>query len=62
MAYSEHSNLENLRETKKRVTLFITNGFQLTGVILGHDEKTVLIRADGVDQMVYKSAISTIKS
>ena len=46
---------------KTAVTVFITNGFQLRGVILGFDgEVIVLQREDKRNVMVYQSAISTI--
>jgi len=59
--YSENNNLEALRASKTRVTLFTINGFQLKGTIVDFDANTVVLRCDGTEQMLYKHAISTIK-
>ena len=42
------------------VTLFLMNGFQLHGVITGHDSNVVVLVTDGRQQMIYKHAISTL--
>ena len=41
------------------VTVFLTNGFQLRGVIKGFDNFTVLLESEGKQQFIYKHAIST---
>ena len=52
-----------LNQTRKDgvpVTIFMTNGFQLKGMIKGFDSFTVVIETDGKQQLVYKHAISTV--
>lgn len=52
-----------LNQTRKEavpVTIFMTNGFQLKGMIKGFDSFTVVIETDGKQQLVYKHAISTV--
>lgn len=49
------------RQQKVPVTIFLTNGFQLRGRIIGFDGYVVLIEStERKQQMVYKHAISTI--
>lgn len=42
------------------VTMFLMNGFQMRGVITGFDSFTVVLTAEGKQNMIYKHAISTI--
>lgn len=51
--------LNLIRKEKIAVTVFLTNGFQLRGNIKGFDNFTVLLEADGKQQLIYKHAIST---
>ena len=44
------------------VTLYTTNGFQMNGLILNHDKYVVVMETEGKTSMIYKHAISTIKS
>lgn len=41
------------------VTIFLTNGFQLRGLIKGFDNYIIILESEGKQQMVYKHAIST---
>ncbi len=52
--------LNQLRKDKIVVTVFLTNGFQLKGLIRGFDNFIVLIETDDKQQIIYKHAISTI--
>lgn len=52
--------LNYIRREKIPVTLFLMNGFQLRGIVRSFDSFTVLIEADGRQQMIYKHAISTV--
>lgn len=52
--------LSKLKEQKTPSTIFTTNGFQVRGVIKDFDEISVLVENEGIDQLVYKHAISTI--
>ncbi len=47
------------RKDNLPVTIFLTNGFQLRGLIKGFDNYIVILESEGKQQMVYKHAIST---
>ena len=42
------------------VTIFLTNGFKLKGIVRGFDCFTVVLVSEGRQQLIYKHAISTI--
>ncbi len=52
--------LDNLKENKISVTVFLVNGVKLQGIITWYDETSLLLRRDGHTQLIYKHAISTI--
>ncbi|WP_374763880.1 RNA chaperone Hfq [Yunchengibacter salinarum] len=52
--------LNAVRKSKTPVTVFLVNGVKLQGVITWFDNFCVLLRRDGVSQLVYKHAISTV--
>ncbi len=52
--------LNQLRKEKIQTTFILINGFQLKGLVHGFDNFTVLLEADGKQQMIYKHAISTL--
>jgi host factor-I protein len=52
--------LNHVRKQKVSVTVFLVNGVKLQGVITWFDNFCVLLRRDGLSQLVYKHAISTI--
>lgn len=52
--------LNQVRKEHIAVTIYLTNGFQLKGLVKGFDNFTVIIESDGRQQLVYKHAISTI--
>lgn len=51
--------LNQLRKDRIAVTVFLTNGFQLRGVVKAFDNFTVLLDSEGKQQLIYKHAIST---
>lgn len=51
--------LNQLRKDSIPVTVYLTNGFQIRGVIRAFDNFTIVIDSEGRQQMVYKHAIST---
>ncbi|WP_227935892.1 RNA chaperone Hfq [Alkalihalobacillus deserti] len=51
--------LNQLRKDNISVTVFLTNGFQIRGLIKGFDNFTVVLETEGKQQLVYKHAIST---
>lgn len=52
--------LNKARAEGMTVTVFLTNGFQLKGVVRGFDCFTVVLVSDGRQQLIYKHAISTV--
>jgi host factor-I protein len=52
--------LNQVRKEHIAVTIYLTNGFQLKGLVKGFDNFTVILDTDGKQQLVYKHAISTI--
>ena len=52
--------LNDIKENKIAVTVFLVNGVKLQGVITFFDDTSLLLRRDGHTQLVYKHAISTI--
>ncbi|MGF7162651.1 host factor-I protein [Rhodoligotrophos appendicifer] len=65
MASEKQQNLQDIFLNKVRkehvpLTIFLVNGVKLQGVIVWFDNFCVLLRRDGLSQLVYKHAISTI--
>jgi host factor-I protein len=65
MAAERNQNLQdtflnNVRKNKTPLTIFLVNGVKLQGVVTWFDNFCVLLRRDGLSQLVYKHAISTI--
>lgn len=52
--------LNQVRKEHIAVTVYLTNGFQLKGLVKGFDNFTVVLDTEGRQQLVYKHAISTI--
>ena len=52
--------LNQVRKENMPVTVFLTSGFQIRGVVRGFDNYVVVLEVEGKHQMVYKHAISTI--
>ena len=54
-------NLLNVvRKKNISVTIYLTNGFQLKGKVIGFDNFTIILDSDGKNQLIYKHAISTV--
>lgn len=52
--------LNEIKDNKDAVTVFLINGVKLQGIITRHDAESLLLRRDGHTQLVYKHAVSTI--
>ncbi len=52
--------LTKLRQERRVVTVFTTNGFQMRGRITAFDQFTLVLEIRDTQQIVYKHAISTI--
>ena len=62
---SKSPNLQDVflaaaRRNEIPVTIFLMNGFQMRGVITGFDSFTVVLTAEGKQNLIYKHAISTV--
>lgn len=53
--------LDKLQQERAPVTVFTINGFQLKGTITCWDQFTIMVESDSARQLVYKSAVSTIR-
>jgi len=56
----QDSFLNEARRTHTVVTIFLTNGFQIKGVVRGFDQYIIVIDVMGKQNMIYKHAVSTI--
>ena len=52
--------LTQARRERRSVTMFLMNGFQMRGCITGFDAFTVVLTAEGKQNLIYKHAISTV--
>ena len=52
--------LNYVRKENIPVVIYLTNGFQIRGLVRGFDNFSVIIENDGKQQLVYKHAVSTI--
>jgi host factor-I protein len=52
--------LNQLRKERIPVTIHLTNGFQLRGLIKGFDNFIILLENEGKQMMIYKHAVSTV--
>ena len=52
--------LNQVRKQKIPLTIFLVNGVKLNGIVGWFDNFCVLLKRDGIAQLVYKHAISTI--
>jgi host factor-I protein len=52
--------LNQVRKEKVVVTVHLTNGYQIKGVIKGFDNFIIIIESEGKQLMIYKHAVSTV--
>ncbi|MEO7786354.1 MAG: RNA chaperone Hfq [Sphingomicrobium sp.] len=52
--------LNGVRRAKSPLTIFLMKGVKLQGIVTWFDAFSILLRRDGVSQLVYKHSISTI--
>ena len=53
--------LTAVRKSNEPVTMFLVNGVMLQGEIAAYDLFCMMLRRDGMSQLVYKHAISTVQ-
>ncbi|SHL01857.1 host factor-I protein [Alicyclobacillus tolerans] len=51
--------LNQVRKEKIPVIVYLVNGFQIRGNVKAFDNFTIVVEADGKQQMIYKHAVST---
>ena len=56
----QDSFLNNVRREKITITVYLNNGFKLTGTVIGFDNYVIFIETDRGQQLVYKHAITSI--
>ena len=52
--------LNQVRKEHINVVIYLTNGFQLKGIVKGFDNFTVILDTVGKQQLIYKHAISPV--
>ncbi|MCF8008635.1 MAG: RNA chaperone Hfq [Halanaerobiales bacterium] len=53
--------LNHVRKENIRLKVYLINGVQLNGIVIGFDDFTVLLESDQGLKVIYKHAISTIE-
>ncbi len=56
----QDSFLNNVRREKITITVYLNNGFKLTGTVIGFDNYVIFIETDRGQQLVYKHAVTSI--
>ncbi|GMA61460.1 RNA chaperone Hfq [Alicyclobacillus fastidiosus] len=51
--------LNQVRKDRIPVIVYLVNGFQIRGIVRAFDNFTIVVEAEGKQQMIYKHAIST---
>jgi host factor-I protein len=52
--------LNSLRKEKSLVTIYLMSGVKLTGRIRSFDKFAVILDSNGMEQLIFKHAISTV--
>jgi len=52
--------LNQLRTKRSPVSVFLTNGYKIRGIVVGFDPYVIVMDVGGAQNVVYKHAISTI--
>ncbi|QSX07298.1 RNA chaperone Hfq [Sedimentibacter sp. zth1] len=56
----QDSFLNNARKEKKKISIFLVNGYKINGIVQAFDSYVILLQVDNSQQLVYKHSISTI--
>ena len=56
----QNDYFNNARKNRTRITVFLTNGQRITGLIRSFDKFTVILETRNGDQMVFKHAITSV--
>lgn len=52
--------LNKARRENISIIVYLVNGYQIKGYVKGFDNYTIVLNSDGIQQLIYKHAISTI--
>lgn len=52
--------LNNVRRERITVTVYLSNGFKLTGKVVGFDNYVVIVETDKGQQLIYKHSITSL--
>lgn len=52
--------LNEARVSKNEITVYLINGYKMTGKIIGFDNFIIVLDSEGKQMIIYKHAISTI--
>ena len=58
----QDSFLNHTRRERLVVTIYLVNGAKLSGKIKNFDKFAIILETNGVDQLLFKHAISTISA
>ena len=53
--------IDEIVACRRNVTVYVLNGFRMSGVVVHNSCDYIVLLSDGVKKMVYKHAISTIE-
>lgn len=56
----EAAKLRRCVESKKEITIYTINGYQIRCRMVGFDRNVIAVMEDGAEKMVYRHAVSTI--
>lgn len=56
----QHVFLARLKDSQSPITVFLTNGVKLSGHLTAYDDEVLTLTRDGITQLVYRHAISTV--
>jgi host factor-I protein len=56
----QNNILNHVRKEEITVVVYLMNGFQIKGEVIGFDNFTIILKSKEKEQMLYKHAISTI--
>ena len=53
--------IDEIIDCRRNVTVFIMNGFRISGVVVHNCDDYIVVLSKGAKKMIYKHAISTIE-
>ena len=52
--------LRESRDARQQISLYLSNGFQLKGLVVDYDDEAILFNHKGVHQLVMRSGVSSM--